>query len=212
MLKIRWRTQHSIPEQRAQAFRLSGAQGGDDNAAYIANRTSDRRQHRAGFQLLLSDSRRRRADGIVGQDNQGLEGTEWLNPLLQAKTACGSIRRDRQRRGDGRAGRVDPVPPPNDAQHDKFIQYVLYAQIRDGVVANRPTPAVRCWSKSTPARSRHGQLPVVQLQHHAGTPARHSQRATASNQPTVKPVVVMVGLEHVADTVLDTRRPGDGHD
>lgn len=32
--------------------------------------------------------------GIVGQDNQGLEGIELgFNPLLQGKTACGSIRR-----------------------------------------------------------------------------------------------------------------------
>lgn len=33
---------------------------------------------------------------------------------------------------------MDPVPPPNvTLSIDKFIQYVLYAQIRDGVVANR---------------------------------------------------------------------------
>ncbi|MFH7422619.1 penicillin-binding protein 2, partial [Pseudomonas syringae pv. tagetis] len=61
-----------------------------------------------------------------------------FNPLLQGKNGLRVYQKDGSGAVIGVLKSVDPVPPPNvTLSIDKFIQYVLYAQIRDGVVANQ---------------------------------------------------------------------------
>jgi cell division protein FtsI (penicillin-binding protein 3) len=61
--------------------------------------------------------------GIVGQDNQGLEGIELgFNHLLQGKNGLRVYQKDGSGAVIGVIKNVDPVPPPNvTLSIDKFI-------------------------------------------------------------------------------------------
>ena len=87
--------QHLIQSNAHKRFVYLARKVEDDNAAYIS------KLHLTGVSTEQDFSRfypmgqdAAGLIGIVGQDNQGLEGIELgFNPLLQGKTACGSIRR-----------------------------------------------------------------------------------------------------------------------
>ncbi len=152
--------------------------------------------------------------GIVGQDNQGLEGIELgFNHLLQGKNGLRVYQKD----GNGAIinvlKNVDPVPPPNvTLSIDKFIQYVLFAQIRDGVIANQADSGCAVLVKvSTGEILGMASYPSFNPNNYANTPAKDIRNVCSSDSfepgSTVKPVVVMVGLDRNLirpDTVLDT--------
>ena len=105
------------------------------------------------------------------------------------------------------------MPPPNvTLSIDKFIQYVLYAQIRDGVVANRADSGCAVLVKiDTGEILGMASYPSFNPNNYGSTPAKDIRNVCSSDSfepgSTVKPVVVMVGLEHKLirpDTVLDT--------
>ncbi|WP_337261992.1 MULTISPECIES: penicillin-binding transpeptidase domain-containing protein [unclassified Serratia (in: enterobacteria)] len=152
--------------------------------------------------------------GIVGQDNQGLEGIELgFNPLLEGKNGLRVYQKDGNGAIIGVIRSVDPVPPPNvTLSIDKFIQYVLFSQLRDGVIANQADSGCAVLVKiNTGEILGMASYPSFNPNNYANTPAKdiHNVCSSDSFEPgsTVKPVVVMVGLDHKLirpDTVLDT--------
>lgn len=152
--------------------------------------------------------------GIVGQDNQGLEGIELgFNPLLEGKNGLRVYQKDGNGAIIGVIRSVDPVPPPNvTLSIDKFIQYVLFSQLRDGVIANQADSGCAVLVKiNTGEILGMASYPSFNPNNYANAPAKdiHNVCSSDSFEPgsTVKPVVVMVGLDHKLirpDTVLDT--------
>lgn len=152
--------------------------------------------------------------GIVGQNNQGLEGIErGFNHLLQGKNGLRVYQKD----GNGAVinvlKNVDPVPPPNiTLSIDKFIQYVLFAQIRDGVIANQADSGCAVLVKvNTGEVLGMASYPTFNPNNYANAPSQNIRNVCSSDSfepgSTVKPLVVMVGLNrHLIqpDTVLDT--------
>ncbi|RDL26530.1 penicillin-binding transpeptidase domain-containing protein [Serratia fonticola] len=187
----------------------------DDNAAYIS------KLHLTGVSTEQDFSRfypmgqdAAGLIGIVGQDNQGLEGIELgFNPLLQGKNGLRVYQKDGSGAVIGVIKSVDPVPPPNvTLSIDKFIQYVLFSQIRDGVIANQADSGCAVLVKvNTGEILGMASYPSFNPNNYANTPVKdiHNVCSSDSFEPgsTVKPVVVMVGLDHKLirpDTVLDT--------
>lgn len=152
--------------------------------------------------------------GMVGQDNQGLEGIELgFNRLLQGKNGLRVYQKDGNGAIIGVIKSIDPVPPPNvTLSIDKFIQYVLFSQIRDGVLANQADSGCAVLVKvATGEILGMASYPSFNPNNFANTPAKniHNVCSSDSFEPgsTVKPVVVMVGLDHQLiqpNTVLDT--------
>ena len=81
---------------------------------------------------------------------------------------------------------MDPVPPPNvTLSIDKFIQYVLYAQIRDGVVANQADSGCAVLVKiDTGEILGMASYPSFNPNNYGSTPAKdiRNAAATASNR------------------------------
>ncbi|PVZ86662.1 peptidoglycan synthase [Serratia sp. S1B] len=207
--------QHLIEENAHKRFIYLARKVEDDNAAYIA------KLHLAGVSIGQDFSRfypmgedAAGLIGIVGQDNQGLEGIELgFNPLLQGKSGLRVYQKDGHGAIIGVIQNVDPVPPPNVILSiDRFIQYVLFSQIRDGVIANQADSGCAVLVKiSTGEILGMASYPSFNPNNYANTPAKdiHNVCSSDSFEPgsTVKPVVVMVGLDHKLirpDTVLDT--------
>ncbi|WP_411569417.1 penicillin-binding transpeptidase domain-containing protein [Serratia sp. UGAL515B_01] len=152
--------------------------------------------------------------GIVGQDNQGLEGIELgFNSLLQGKSGLRVYQKDGSGAVISVIKRVDPVPPPNvTLSIDKFIQYVLFSKIRDSVLANQADSGCAVVVKvNTGEILGMASYPSFNPNNYGNTPAKniHNVCSSDSFEPgsTIKPVVVMVGLDHniiQPDTVLDT--------
>ncbi|HEJ9093728.1 penicillin-binding transpeptidase domain-containing protein [Serratia odorifera] len=152
--------------------------------------------------------------GIVGQDNQGLEGIELgFNHLLQGKNGLRVYQKDGSGAVINVLKNVDPVPPPNvTLSIDKFIQYVLFAQIRDGVIANQADSGCAVLVRvNTGEVLGMASYPSFNPNNYANTPSKDIRNVCSSDSfepgSTVKPVVVMVGLDrHLIqpDTVLDT--------
>ena len=207
--------QHLIQSNGHKRFVYLARKVEDDNAAYIS------KLHLTGVSTEQDFSRfypmgqdAAGLIGIVGQDNQGLEGIELgFNPLLQGKNGLRVYQKDGSGAVIGVIKSVDPVPPPNvTLSIDKFIQYVLYAQIRDGVVANQADSGCAVLVKiDTGEILGMASYPSFNPNNYGSTPAKDIRNVCSSDSfepgSTVKPVVVMVGLEHKLirpDTVLDT--------
>lgn len=207
--------QHLIQSNAHKRFVYLARKVEDDNAAYIS------KLHLTGVSTEQDFSRfypmgqdAAGLIGIVGQDNQGLEGIELgFNPLLQGKNGLRVYQKDGSGAVIGVLKSVDPVPPPNvTLSIDKFIQYVLYAQIRDGVVANQADSGCAVLVKiDTGEILGMASYPSFNPNNYGSTPAKDIRNVCSSDSfepgSTVKPVVVMVGLEHKLirpDTVLDT--------
>ncbi|ALD46929.1 peptidoglycan synthase [Serratia sp. OLHL2] len=207
--------QHLIQSNAHKRFVYLARKVEDDNAAYIS------KLHLTGVSTEQDFSRfypmgqdAAGLIGIVGQDNQGLEGIELgFNPLLQGKNGLRVYQKDGSGAVIGVIKSVDPVPPPNvTLSIDKFIQYVLYAQIRDGVVANQADSGCAVLVKiDTGEILGMASYPSFNPNNYGSTPAKDIRNVCSSDSfepgSTVKPVVVMVGLEHKLirpDTVLDT--------
>ncbi len=207
--------QHLIQANARKRFVYLARKVEDDNAAYIS------KLHLTGVSTEQDFSRfypmgqdAAGLIGIVGQDNQGLEGIELgFNPLLQGKNGLRVYQKDGSGAVIGVIKSVDPVPPPNvTLSIDKFIQYVLFSQIRDGVIANQADSGCAVLVKvNTGEILGMASYPSFNPNNYANTPVKdiHNVCSSDSFEPgsTVKPVVVMVGLDYKLirpDTVLDT--------
>ncbi len=202
--------QHLIQANARKRFVYLARKVEDDNAAYIS------KLHLTGVSTEQDFSRfypmgqdAAGLIGIVGQDNQGLEGIELgFNPLLQGKNGLRVYQKDGSGAVIGVIKSVDPVPPPNvTLSIDKFIQYVLFSQI-----ANQADSGCAVLVKvNTGEILGMASYPSFNPNNYANTPVKdiHNVCSSDSFEPgsTVKPVVVMVGLDHKLirpDTVLDT--------
>lgn len=207
--------QHLIQTNAHKRFIYLARKVENDNAAYISKlhlTGASSEQDFSRFYPMGQDAAG--LIGIVGQDNQGLEGIELgFNPLLQGKNGLRVYQKDGSGAVIGVIKNVDPVPPPNvTLSIDKFIQYVLFSQIRDGVIANQADSGCAVLVKvNTGEILGMASYPSFNPNNYTNTPVKdiHNVCSSDSFEPgsTVKPVVVMVGLDHKLirpDTVLDT--------
>ncbi|WKZ90661.1 penicillin-binding transpeptidase domain-containing protein [Chimaeribacter arupi] len=152
--------------------------------------------------------------GIVGMDNQGLEGIELgFNHLLQGKPGLRVYQKDGHGAVIGLLKNIDPVAPPNvTLSIDKFLQYVLYSHIRDGVLLNQADSGCAVLvDVNTGEILGMASYPSFNPNNLADTPPGNIRNVASSDSfepgSTVKPLVVMTGLaRHLIrpDSVLDT--------
>ncbi|KTS01567.1 MULTISPECIES: penicillin-binding transpeptidase domain-containing protein [Pantoea] len=152
--------------------------------------------------------------GIVGADNNGLNGLEkGFDRVLQGEPGKEVYRQD----GDGNIiAMIDYEPPkqPPTVQLsiDKFDQFTLYSKLRDGVLLNKADSGAAVLVKiDTGEILAMASYPSFNPNNYDNaTPAQ--MRNTAINDSyepgsTVKPLVVMEGLQrHLVrpDSVIDT--------
>lgn len=152
--------------------------------------------------------------GIVGTDNQGLNGIEnSFEHILQGEPGKEKYRQDRNGHIIAMLDYQPPVQPPTvQLSIDKFIQYTMYSKLRDGVLANKADSGAAVMIKiDTGEILGMASYPSYNPNNYQGaTPAQMRNVAiNDSFEPgsTVKPLVVLEGLQrHLVqtDTVLDT--------
>lgn len=152
--------------------------------------------------------------GIVGADNVGLNGLEkGYDKVLQGTPGKEVYRQDAAGNIISMLSYTPPTQPPTvQLSIDKFDQYTLYSQLRDGVLRNKADSGAAVLVKiDTGEILGMASYPSFNPNNYDGaTPAQ--MRNTAINDSyepgsTVKPLVVMEGLErHLVrpDSVIDT--------
>nr|WP_310617536.1 penicillin-binding transpeptidase domain-containing protein [Pantoea cypripedii] len=152
--------------------------------------------------------------GIVGADNNGLNGLEkGFDRLLQGEEGKEVYRQDKNGNIISMIDYQPPQQPPTvQLSIDKFDQYTLYSKLRDGVLLNKADSGAAVLVKiDTGEILAMASYPSFNPNNYDGaTPAQ--MRNTAINDSyepgsTVKPLVVMEGLErHLVrpDSVIDT--------
>ncbi|MFB4355845.1 penicillin-binding transpeptidase domain-containing protein [Pantoea sp. BS_4] len=152
--------------------------------------------------------------GIVGADNNGLNGLEkGFDKVLQGQPGKEVYRQDAAGNIISMISYQPPTQPPTvQLSIDKFSQYTLYSKLRDGVLLNKADSGAAVLVKiDTGEILAMASYPSFNPNNYQGaTPAQ--MRNTAINDSyepgsTVKPLVVMEGLErHLVrpDSVLDT--------
>ncbi len=153
--------------------------------------------------------------GVVGTDNEGLTGLErGFNSLLQGKPGMREFRQDGQGNVIGILKDVPPQQPPTvNLSIDSYIQYVVYAALRKGVMLNQAdSGAAVMVDVNTGEILGMASYPSFNPNNYAGTDVKDMRNVAISDSfepgSTVKPLVVMAGLAHNIirpDTVLDTR-------
>ncbi|KAB7895939.1 peptidoglycan synthase [Rouxiella sp. S1S-2] len=153
--------------------------------------------------------------GVVGTDNEGLTGLErGFNTLLQGKPGMREFRQDGQGNVIGILKDVPPEQPPTvNLSIDSYIQYVVYAALRKGVMLNQAdSGAAVMVDVNTGEILGMASYPSFNPNNYAGVDAKDMRNVAVSDSfepgSTVKPLVVMSGLAHNIirpDTVLDTR-------
>ncbi|MDR3431582.1 MAG: penicillin-binding transpeptidase domain-containing protein [Rouxiella aceris] len=153
--------------------------------------------------------------GIVGTDNEGLTGIErGFNSLLEGKPGLREYRQDGQGKVIGILKDIPPQQPPTvNLSIDSYIQYVMYASLRKGVMLNQAdSGAAVMVDVNTGEILGMASFPSFNPNNYAGVNIKDMRNVAISDSfepgSTVKPLVVMSGLEHRLirpDTVLDTR-------
>lgn len=160
--------------------------------------------------------------GIVGMDQQGLDGIEsGFNNLLQGKPGHRVYRKDRY-------GNVVSLMEDDPAQQaptlslsiDRYLQYALYSHLREGVLLNKAdSGAAVLVDVNTGEILGMASYPSYNPNNYQGVPQKDMRNVAISDSfepgSTVKPLVVMAGLErHLIrpDSVIDTTPyPVNGH-
>ncbi|MBW7983406.1 penicillin-binding transpeptidase domain-containing protein [Enterobacillus tribolii] len=160
--------------------------------------------------------------GIVGLDQQGLDGIEkGFNGLLQGKPGLRVYRKD----GYGNVVNLmqdDPAQqaPTLNLSIDRYLQFVLYSRLRDGVLLNKAdSGAAVMLNVNTGEILGMASYPAFNPNNYAGVPQKNMRNVAISDSfepgSTVKPLVIMAGLErHLIrpDSVIDTiPYPVNGH-
>lgn len=152
--------------------------------------------------------------GVVGADNQGLNGLEHgYDKLLQGEPGVEKYRQDGEGNIIAMLDYEPPKQPPTvQLSIDKFDQYTLYSKLRDGVILNKADSGAAVLVKiDTGEILGMASYPSFNPNNYAdASPAQMRNAAiNDSYEPgsTVKPLVVMEGLErHLVrpDSVIDT--------
>lgn len=153
--------------------------------------------------------------GVVGTDNEGLTGIErGFNTLLEGKPGMREYRQDGHGNVIGILKDVPPQQPPTvNLSIDSYVQYVVYAALRKGVMLNQAdSGAAVMVDVNTGEVLGMASYPSFNPNNYAGTQPKDMRNVAISDSfepgSTVKPLVVMSGLAHKIirpDTVLDTR-------
>ncbi|WP_411703916.1 penicillin-binding transpeptidase domain-containing protein [Edaphovirga cremea] len=152
--------------------------------------------------------------GIVGTDNEGLNGIEkGFNTLLEGKPGLREYRQDGHGNVIGILQEIAPEQPPTvTLSIDSFMQYVLYSRLRTGVLLNQAeSGAAVLVDVNTGEILGMASYPSYNPNNYAGAQAKDMRNVAISDSfepgSTVKPLVVMAGLSrHMIrpDSVLDT--------
>lgn len=152
--------------------------------------------------------------GIVGADNNGLNGLEkGFDRLLQGEEGKEVYRQDKNGDIIAMLDYQPPQQPPTvQLSIDKFDQYTLYSKLRDGVLLNKADSGAAVLVKiDTGEILAMASYPSFNPNNYDdATPAQMRNSAiNDSYEPgsTVKPLVVLEGLErHLVrpDSVIDT--------
>ena len=152
--------------------------------------------------------------GVVGTDNEGLNGIEkGFNALLEGKPGMREYRQDRHGNVIGVLKEVAPQQPPTiNLSIDSFMQYVLYSRLRTGVLLNQAeSGAAVLVDVNTGEILGMASFPSYNPNNYAGVAVKDMRNVAISDSfepgSTVKPLVVMAGLARKMirpDSVLDT--------
>ncbi len=185
----------------------------------IANDIS--KLHLSGISTVYNDSRFYPMSeatapllGIVGADNKGLNGLEHgYDKWLQGEPGQEQYRQD----GDGNiiamlSYKPPQQPPTVQLSIDKFDQYTLYTQLRNGVLRNKADSGAAVLIKiDTGEVLGMASYPSFNPNNFADVSPSQMRNAAINDSyepgSTVKPLVVMEGLERKLvrpDSVLDT--------
>ncbi len=152
--------------------------------------------------------------GIVGTDNKGLNGIEHsFDSILQGRAGKEKYRQDRNGHIIAMIDYQPPIQPPTiQLSIDKFIQYTMYSQLRDGVLANKADSGAAVMVKiDTGEILGMASYPSYNPNNYEGATSAQMRNVAINDSfepgSTVKPLVVLEGLQrHLVqtDTVLDT--------
>ncbi|CAJ1000008.1 penicillin-binding transpeptidase domain-containing protein [Sodalis praecaptivus] len=177
--------------------------------------------HLKGISSLFDDSRYYPMSeaaapliGIVGADNQGLNGIErGFDNLLQGKPGMRQYRQDGDNNKIALVNYTAPQQAPDvTLSIDKFDQYALYSHLRAGVILNKADSGAAVLVKvSTGEILAMASYPSFNPNNFADATPQSMRDVAISDSfepgSTVKPLVVMAGLQqHLIqpNSVLDT--------
>lgn len=152
--------------------------------------------------------------GIVGTDNEGLNGIEkGFNSLLEGKPGMREYRQDGHGNVIGILKEVPPQQPPTvNLSIDSYMQYVMYSRLSAGVIQNQAdSGAAVLVDVNTGEILGMASYPSYNPNNYVGVQPKDMRNVAISDSfepgSTVKPLVVMAGLARKMirpDSVIDT--------
>lgn len=152
--------------------------------------------------------------GIVGTDNEGLNGIEkGFNSLLEGKPGMREYRQDGHGNVIGILKDVPPQQPPTvNLSIDSYMQYVMYSRLSAGVIQNQAdSGAAVLVDVNTGEILGMASYPSYNPNNYVGVQPKDMRNVAISDSfepgSTVKPLVVMAGLARKMirpDSVIDT--------